>query len=241
MTAAIVAPSDLRQDYSTRGFVSLHGRFSPEEVAAWGRERDRLAAGFSRATAERYQQRRTVGGGMITDRIDPVRDVSPTFAALAADQRILGPVGELLGEAPALLKAKLIVKRPGTSGYGLHQDFPYWAWLGVPADELLSAAVAIDPAHRGNGGVEVFEGLHHERLKPSPDDPRDIDEQVMALATGCVPELAAGDVLLFHSLVPHRSGPNTADASRTALFLTYAPARYGDLYSRYHASGRPGH
>jgi ectoine hydroxylase-related dioxygenase (phytanoyl-CoA dioxygenase family) len=241
MTATIAAPSVLQQDYNRRGFVSLPSRFSSEDVAVWRDERDRLTAGFAYATAERYQRRRTMGGGMTTDRIDPVCDVSPIFAALAADSRMLAPVAELLGEAPALLKAKLIVKRPGTAGYGLHQDFPYWGWLGVPADEMLSVTVAIDPAHAGNGGVEVFEGLHRERLKPSPDDPRDIDEQVMDLATGCIPDLAAGDMLLFHSLTPHRSAANTSEASRTALFLTYAPARHGDLYTRYHASGRPGH
>ncbi|HEU4799793.1 MAG TPA: phytanoyl-CoA dioxygenase family protein [Gemmatimonadales bacterium] len=241
MTATIIAPSSRQQDYRSRGFVSLHGRFSPEEIAAWRDERDRLTAGFAHATAERYQRRRTVGGAMVTDRIDPVCDVSPVFAGLTADDRILAPVGELLGEAPALLKAKLIVKRPGTAGYGLHQDFPYWAWLGVPAEEMVSVMVAIDPSDATNGGLEVFPGLHHERLQPSPDDPRDIDEQVMDLAAGSIPGLAAGDLLVFHSLTPHRSAANTSEASRTALFLTYAPARHGDLYTRYHASGRPGH
>ena len=241
MTATIVAPSALQQEYRDRGFVPLHGRFPPEDVAAWIGERDRLTAGFAHATAERYQRRRTVSGGMILDRIDPVCDVSPVFAALAADERILAPVAELLGEVPALLKGKLIVKRPGTAGYGLHQDFPYWAWLGLPAEEILSVLVAVDAANAGNGGVELFPGLHHERLQPSPDDPRDIDEQVMDLATGSIPNLAAGDLLLFHSLTPHRSAPNVSTLSRTALFFTYVPARHGDLYARYHASGRPGH
>jgi ectoine hydroxylase-related dioxygenase (phytanoyl-CoA dioxygenase family) len=45
--------------------------------------------------------------------------------------------------------------------------------------------------------------------------------------------LAAGDVLIFSSWLPHRSGPNLSAKSRSALYVTYNGAMdgcYRDLY-----------
>ena len=44
----------------------------------------------------------------------------------------------------------------------MHQDFPYWAPLGIPADDLLTLQVSIDRGGRAdNGAVELFARLHH--------------------------------------------------------------------------------
>lgn len=226
--------------YWRAGYVTVRGGFAPEEVQAWQQECERLwAVAGGQLDAGRIQHRGRVTGGTTADRIDPVVDVSPLFAALARDPRILGPVGAALGSEAILFKDKLISKRPGTLGYGMHQDFPYWERLGIPADELLSVQVAIDAATRDNGALEVFEGLHHAKVKPPADNPLDADETAMDLNRGQRTDLAAGDLLLFHSLVPHRSGPNNSAVSRRALFLTYCTARHGDAYQRNRAGPRP--
>lgn len=36
-----------------------------------------------------------------------------------------------------------------------------------------------------------------------------------------------GDVMLFSGYLPHRSNPNTTNASRRAMFITYNPASQG--------------
>ncbi len=244
MTEAMQASRfDAAADYHTAGYVVARGLFTPVEVTGWQRECERLWAEIASepAASGRIQRRGHIARGMIADRIDPVIDVSPAFARLAADPRMLGAVRAALGAAPALVKAKLIEKRPGTRGYTMHQDYPYWTWLDIPADELLSVAVAIDAAHAGNGGVEVFPALHHGRLAPGTDEPLDVDERTMDLSSGEIPVLASGDLLLFHSLTPHRSAPNVSTESRRMLFLTYTTARHGDVYTRYHARGIPGH
>jgi ectoine hydroxylase-related dioxygenase (phytanoyl-CoA dioxygenase family) len=44
----------------------------------------------------------------------------------------------------------------------------------------------------------------------------------------------AGDTLWFHSRTPHRSGPNTSDRPRRALYPTYNAAAEGDLRAAYY-------
>ena len=70
--------------------------------------------------------------------------------------------------------------------------------------------------------------------------PFDADERKMDLARGERVDLAAGDFLMFHSMVPHRSGPNRSGASLRGLFLTYSTARHGDVYARFHPAAVTG-
>ena len=243
MTEAMQARLDAAEDYRTAGYVVARGLFTPIEVTGWQRECERLwsEVGDGPAASGRIQRRGHAAGGTIADRIDPVIDVSRVFARLATDPRMVGTVRGALGATPTLVKAKLIEKRPGTRGYEMHQDYPYWAWLGIPADEIVSVAVAIDAAHVRNGGVEVFPALHRGRLTPGADEPLDVDERAVDLSSGEIPVLSSGDLLLFHSLTPHRSAPNVSTESRRTLFLTYTTAGHGDVYTRYHARGIAGH
>jgi ectoine hydroxylase-related dioxygenase (phytanoyl-CoA dioxygenase family) len=230
---------DLAARYWRDGYVTVRSRFAAEEVAAWHAESDRLWNLLDTdPEAARVQWRGHERQGQVRDRIDPLVDISPAFAALAGDPRVLGPVRDVLRVEPALMKAKLIAKRPGTAGYAMHQDFPYWATLGLPADDLLTLQVSVDAATAENGAVEVFPGLHRRVLEARPEEPLDVDESRMDLRSGELAELSAGDLLLFHSLTPHRSGTNRSPQSRRALFFTYTTARHGDVYRRYHEHQR---
>ena len=46
-------------------------------------------------------------------------------------------------------------------------------------------------------------------------------------------EAKAGDLLLLHSLTPHRSGTNRSDGMRRALLFTYGVDPRPDLYGVY--------
>jgi ectoine hydroxylase-related dioxygenase (phytanoyl-CoA dioxygenase family) len=46
-----------------------------------------------------------------------------------------------------------------------------------------------------------------------------------------------GDLVIFDSYIPHRSGFNTTDESRRSVFLTYnMESDGGDCHSRYYAA-----
>lgn len=211
-----------RDEFWRDGYLVLKGVFGAAEVSAWNAEGDRLWAEV-RADREnpRVQWRGVTAGGEIADRIDPVLDISPVFAALAHDPALIDLASSLLGRDVAIFKAKLITKRPGTAGYGMHQDHPYWEHAGAAAGDFLTVLVAFDRFDAENGTPEVFPGLHHARVPAPPGEPLDADESRMDTSGGVLIELEPGDLALFHSLMPHRSAPNRSARDRRGLFVTY--------------------
>jgi len=50
--------------------------------------------------------------------------------------------------------------------------------------------------------------------------------------------LTPGDVVIFGSYIPHRSGPNTTNKSRRTLYITYNPVSEGDKHLQYYVDKR---
>lgn len=229
--------------YQQNGYVTLKQVFDLKEVEAMQLECERLMQRFQDADESNLRAgvRNSVTGKPILDRFDPVVDVSPLFASIANDDRLLNPIGELFRDRAMLFKDKLIFKRPGTHGYRAHQDYTYWHELGCPPEYMLSALVAIDDSQIENGALAIYPGLHHHYLGKL-ETPKEIFNPQHGLANaehlqGVEPHfvpLQAGDVLIFHSLAPHESGVNNSQKSRRSLFLTYTAAKYGDLYENYY-------
>lgn len=159
-------------------------------------------------------------------------------------------LGALFGEAFHLFKDKCNVKSPGGGGFPAHQDIAAYDSFG-PAYHV-TAAIALDAATLENGCLEVARDYRaqpstHATLKPTvfgelpllhyhQGGPRngDILDAAQEGFTWEPVEMAAGDVLLFDSFVPHRSAPNASSQSRRMFFLTFSPARYGDHYAAYY-------
>jgi len=215
--------------YNADGFLVLRKVFTPEEVKVFQAECDRLLS--LTEYLDPYNLRvayRMLDGKPMIEKYDPLVDISPVFAALAKDERILGPLRDVYQDEPLLFKDKLIFKLPGNKGYTMHQDASYWH--NFPYEGLISVMVGIDGADRENGGLELFPGYHDRfRSKPlaqmSEEEIAEID-----LSKGVLVETEPGDVILFHSLVPHRSGTNVSDRTRRQLYLTYSPSKNGQLY-----------
>jgi ectoine hydroxylase-related dioxygenase (phytanoyl-CoA dioxygenase family) len=51
-------------------------------------------------------------------------------------------------------------------------------------------------------------------------------------------ETGSGDLVLFGSLIPHRSGANTSERSRRAAYITYNAASQGSRREHYYRSKR---
>ena len=129
----------------------------------------------------------------------------------------------LLGEPAVLYKEKVNYKAPGGAGYSAHQDAPAYPLI----DTHVSAMIAVDAADETNGCLEVVSGVHRERL---PMDERGcLTAATIAGFTWEPLPVPAGATLWFHSLTPHRSGPNPSSRPRRALYPTYNAASEGDL------------
>ena len=224
--------------YAIDGYAVVSPAFDGSDVAAWREECERLAAVVDQVDEgdPRIQTRARPEGGVVRDRYDPVSDFSPSFRRLAQDPRLHAIAAAVLGGRPVRFKDRLILKSAGTGGYGLHRDWPYWEFLGIPPEELVSVMLSVDACDESNGAIEVFPRLQRADMPPARDDPRDLDPKAVE---GLVPDVAytrPGDVLLLHPMAPHRSGPNRSGRSRRILTYVFTLERNAGASTRYYAA-----
>lgn len=215
------------EDFHSNGWTLVDRFLEEQQVASLRREADRLVdnqALFAERGAVPMSKSRS-------DRLDPVIDVSPPFAALAHNPRLVALANSLLGGGTQLLKDKFIAKPPGAIGYGTHQDAAYWPGLGIDLARFLTAILFLDDAGPENGAIECVAGSH-AALLTDPDVIGDPDESL--LGPFSLIEARAGDLLLLHALTPHRSGPNRTDGMRRVVMFTYGVDPRPDLYRLYH-------
>lgn len=227
--------------YREEGFAVLPAVFAPGEVDRWRQECDRLAGALVEIDAgdTRVQSRAHTQQVTVRDRYDPVTDFSPLFQTLAGDPRLEAIAERILGGPPVRFKDRLILKSSGTTGYGLHRDWPYWALVGVPPDELASLMLCVDATDATNGAIEVFPGLHREELPAAADDPLDLDSRAVEGRQARLAATQPGDVFLLHPMAPHRSGPNLSGGSRRILTYVFTLSRNADAGNRYYAAIAP--
>lgn len=224
------------KSYNEKGYLVLRNVFTEQEAIVLQAECEKLLTleAYTATNNVRAGHRSYTNGDVKIERLDPVHDISAVFADLVKDERILTPLRDIYLDEPQLFKDKLIFKLPGANGYSMHQDAAWWQ--GFPIQGLISVMVAIDGATVMNGGLELFPG-YHERLRSTPGELRNMNAEEIAEidpSTGEIVETKPGDVIIFHSFTPHQSGANTSENSRKQLYLTYAPAKDGDLYKAHY-------
>ena len=143
-----------------------------------------------------------------------------------------GPIIEiasaLLGETAVLYKEKINYKLSGGAGYAPHQDAPAYPFVTTH----VSCMIAVDDSLVANGCLEVV-NARHQKLLPTNNLGCITDQTVVEMTWQPI-EARAGDVLWFHSLTPHRSGTNTSDTDRRAMYPTFNALREGDLRDAYY-------
>ncbi len=147
---------------------------------------------------------------------------------LLTEGSMLRTASALLGEDAVLYKEKINYKQPGGAGYAPHQDAPAYPFVA----RHVSCMVAVDDATELNGCLEVVTGAH---VSPLDTDANGCIRQdlVDAMSWTAVP-VPSGSTLWFHSLTPHRSGPNRSSVPRRALYPTYNALAEGNLRAAYY-------
>jgi hypothetical protein len=152
---------------------------------------------------------------------EPLRDILTTGSVFQI-------VSALMGEPASLYKEKINYKLSGGAGFSPHQDAPAYPFI----ETSISCMIAIDASNVANGCLEVVDGKHQEIL-PMDDRGCIVSEWVENHEWHPV-EMEPGDVLLFHSHTPHRSGSNTSTRDRRAIYPTFNAAREGNLRDAYY-------
>jgi len=150
------------------------------------------------------------------------------WSALTTSPRLVNAVRILLGEEASFFHGKVILKEARKGGaWEWHQDYGYWYDQGFVFPRLISASVALDPATRENGCLEVLKGSHqlgrvtHGRFGTQTGiDPHRM-QLIEPLFERVHCEMTPGSILFFHCNLLHSSGPNLSEKHRRSVIMCY--------------------
>ena len=134
---------------------------------------------------------------------------------------IVGICADLMGPDANLYWDQAVYKKPEKPRrFPWHQDNGY---AFVEPQQYLTVWLALTDATVDNGCPWVVPGLHRiGTLEHTFVDP--LGWECLSDPEGAVPaEVRAGGAVVFSSLTPHLTGPNTTTAVRKAYILQYAP------------------
>lgn len=150
---------------------------------------------------------------------------SPELTAVATDQRWSSIVAPLVGDDVRLYWEQAVAKPPHAhTELPWHQDNGY---TPLVPEEYLTCWLALDDADLDNGCLWVIPGSHERGTQPHHNDtagsPFRVGHEGPADDGVPVP-VPRGSVLVFSSLLMHRSGPNRTDRRRLAWIIQYCGA-----------------
>jgi phytanoyl-CoA hydroxylase len=149
---------------------------------------------------------------------------APALKAAAMSRRLHTAIDQLLGQGRVLFQEMALVKPPRIgSEKPWHQDASYFR-LTDPG-LIIGVWIALDPALRMNGCMEVVPGSHLAGAVPHVHE-NDFNRCRIVPGRARVAERVAiemqpGDALLFHSLLHHFTAPNKSDLRRRAVQFHY--------------------
>ncbi len=233
MAKGVISDSDV-QRYNEDGYLLVKGMLSPAEIELLGRtaREDRVLDQHS------YGKVDGEGG---TVRLSLWNHPTDTiYGMVARSESIVGSAEKLLGGEVYHYHSKMIMKDAKVGGaWAWHQDYGYWYQNGVLFPLLTSAFIAVDPATKENGCLQVIKGSHElgriEHVltgEQAGADQERVNEILKRMELVHV-EMAPGDTLYFHANTLHRSDQNTSDKPRWSMICCYNAAR-NDPYKEAH-------
>jgi ectoine hydroxylase-related dioxygenase (phytanoyl-CoA dioxygenase family) len=145
---------------------------------------------------------------------------SDVLRAFAGSAPFAGLVRDLIGPSVRLYWDQAVYKKPErTREFPWHQDNGY---TFVEPQEYLTCWVPLTDTDETSGCPWVVPGVH--RLGTLKHWWTETGYRCLEAPAGAVAVPAkAGDIVVFSSLTPHRTGPNVSAAVRKAYILQYAP------------------
>lgn len=207
------------EQWDADGYFLLEGALAPELVEAVRAEID---PSEERTTAWLRRQ----GGSVSISDADAITFTthlvtrSPLLRRLVSSPPLTDLCADLVGPDVRLYWDQAVYKKPEAAReFPWHQDNGY---TYIEPQQYLTCWIPLVDATVANGCPWVLPGLH--RLGTLAHWTTAVGFQCVDDAEAAVPvEARAGDILVFSSLTPHRTGPNLTDAVRKAYIVQYAP------------------
>ena len=214
-----------REAYERDGYFIREGLLNPEEVADF---RDHARAQLeAEAQSDRVMRKGDRDGNatllkMWTSAGDD------KYGMLARDERMVGLAEATIGADVYLYSHKMTMKQPREGGaWEWHQDFGYWYDYGCLAPQMNSIYVSLDRATRENGCLQVLRGTHklgrieHVREDGQTNVSQEHLDAALDRFEHVYVEMEAGDALVFHGNLLHRSDANRSDSHRWGYICSY--------------------
>ena len=213
--------------YAEWGLGLVRGLLEPREITVLAAEAERLVS--AAADDGPYCYETLPDDRRVVERVRPVSDLSPAFAGLKEDARLTGLAAAALGGPVTVLADTLLIKWPGAGGRAAHRNGARLTAAGVPATDIVTVLLALDPVTVTHGTPEFFPGLRHVAPPVTAESRLRVASRTLDDEWSLMPELSAGDVTLFDALLPHRTGINRGRSVRRLYALSFAPVRYAGL------------
>jgi phytanoyl-CoA hydroxylase len=213
-----LTPAEIGQ-FNAQGFFVLKDAFKADEIAAVRAEIDPFEEAHVAYARARGGKVRLTDAEAITFTLHLVRK-SAALRAFSAHPVIGDVCRDLIGPAVRLYWDQAVYKKTEkVQEFPWHQDNGY---SFVEPQQYLTFWLPLVDVDEANGCPWILPGLH--RAGTLEHWPTEIGLVCLERAPGAVAAPArVGDVVVFSSLAPHRTGPNTSDAVRKAYILQYAP------------------
>jgi ectoine hydroxylase-related dioxygenase (phytanoyl-CoA dioxygenase family) len=234
--------------FKETGYLVLENVFSSEEVAAMQQEADyllELIFNSSRANGRqsgRLDWRENSSGTQVVRKIQPINDMSLQFSQASQDDRLLGPMREIMGEEPILMEEKLNYKQPlpdpvfgleirqAQDDFPVHNDWAYYQAQNYP-QSILSSALLLDDCTSENGPLHIWPGSQKEHLEhENVANGLQVKPGLIDFEGGIDMIAPAGSFMIFHVLVVHNSCPNTSGRPRRIMIYSHYPESAGMQY-----------
>jgi len=214
-----LTPGQVRQ-FNDDGFFVFRDAFTADEIAAVTAAIDPMEKAYTDFVREQRDGRhRLTDTAAITFTVH-IAAKSPVLKAFAAHPAAQDICHDLIGDDVRLYWDQAVYKK-----HEKPQEFPWHQDNGytfVEPQQYLTLWVPLVDVDEENGCPWIAPGLH--KLGTLEHWTSDIGLVCLTEARDAVPAPArAGDIVVFSSLAPHRTGPNLKEAVRKAYILQYAP------------------
>ena len=222
------------EEYQDAGFVVARNFFSREEI-----ELLRRAAKEDRQLDQHSFSRGDGEGGKV--RLSLWNHPGDTiYGMFARCESAVQSAEKILEGEVYHYHSKMIMKDAKVGGaWAWHQDYGYWYQNGVLFPLLTSAFIAVDPATRENGCMQVIPHSHElgriEHVLTGDQAGADVERvnEILKRLPLVYVEMEPGDTLFFHANLLHRSDQNHSDNPRWSMICCYNAAR-NDPYKESH-------
>jgi ectoine hydroxylase-related dioxygenase (phytanoyl-CoA dioxygenase family) len=208
---------ELKKQYDEQGYIIYENLFSADEM-------DRIRAIIDDLDAEKEQllQQQGQKGISIPSQINFTSKINfrnPELQSFIADSRFVELATSILGPDVRLYWDQSVYKRPEAN-----RDFPWHQDTGyVPTEPMhyLTCWLALDDATIENGCVWIQPGSHHKGMVEHVKT--DIGWLCYFGDNEGIPvELKKGSMVIFQSLLFHRSTPNRSQTTRKGYVIQYS-------------------